>query len=698
MPLVHNRLGGETSPYLRQHADNPVHWQPWDAQALALARDSGRPILLSIGYSACHWCHVMAHECFENAAIAQRMNELFVNIKVDREERPDLDQIYQKAHLLIAQRAGGWPLTMFLTHDGQVPFFGGTYFPPLARHGLPGFMDVLERVAQFYRERAGEVTREADAIVAALERLDAVDAPEQTGAVTLSAEPLEGARAVMQANFDSQHGGFGSAPKFPHAAMLQTLLDGWADSLRGDDPHEDVELRYIALYSLERMGLGGLYDQLGGGFFRYCTDDDWQIPHFEKMLYDNAALLPLYARAARLAGDERFEAIAHGTARWLMREMQLPAGGFCAALDADAGGDEGAFYLWDRDAVRKLLGDERDFAIFAATYALDHSPNFEDKWHLRVVTDPHEVAERLGTDVETVHARLAAARRTLLAARDERPAPARDEKILTSWNGLTIGALAGAARCLGTDDYLAAAHRAVDFLRETAWRDGELAAVVTEGEARYRGYLDYAFLGLALLECLRVQWRDGDLAFATALADALLARFEDAERGGFWFTAHDHEPLIHRPKPFEDDATPSGNGAAVQLLTRLGHLLGRGDYLEAAARTLKTAWRRLEQHPQACAGLLAGLREVLQPAPVVILRGAEAALTGWRRGLAERARWAALDHAQVFAIPEHAELPAALAVRRPDAAADGVTAYVCRGTQCSAPLKTPEALLRALAG
>jgi uncharacterized protein YyaL (SSP411 family) len=700
--IVTNRLAAETSPYLRQHAGNPVHWQPWDEAALTLARETEKPILLSVGYSACHWCHVMAHECFEDPDTAERMNALFVNIKVDREERPDLDQIYQRAHLLIQQRPGGWPLTMFLTPDTQVPFFGGTYFPKVARHGQPAFGDVLERVADFYRTRGAEVTREGNAIVAALERLDATDPVPAAGAPAprpLDTAPFETARAVMDANFDERHGGFGTAPKFPHAGMLEFLLEGWAESLAGPSPQEDERQRVLALYTLERMGLGGLFDHLGGGFFRYSVDDGWMIPHFEKMLYDNGPLLGLYARAARLAGDERFDHIARETARWLMAQMQSPEGGYFATVDADADGEEGAFYLWSREAVERVLDDAPMRRAFESVYGLDRSPNFEDKWHLQIVVDPEEAAETTGVALETLEHQLAQARARLLRARQTRVEPARDDKILAGWNGLAIRGMAIAAYELGEPAYAASATRAVDFIRTRLWQHGRLYATWREGRSRFPAYLeDHALLGLGLLALLNVRWRAEDLHFAEALADALLERFEDRDRGGFFFTAHDHETLIHRPRPFEDDSTPAGNGAAVRFLTRLGALLGRPEYLEAAERTLHAARPRLEEHPHACASLLMGLRDFLEGPTIVILRGPAEDLAQWQRALRRHEDARRLSGATVLAIPADVPdetLPPALRGKQPTAGK--VTAWCCRGTRCDAPVDAVDALV-ALAG
>ena len=366
-----NRLAHETSPYLLQHADNPVDWHPWDAEALDLARREGKPILLSIGYSACHWCHVMAHECFENPQIAAQMNELFVNIKVDREERPDLDRIYQLAHQMITQRNGGWPLTMFLSPEDQTPFFGGTYFPAEPRHGLPGFPELMERVAGYWREHKDEIRGHAEAMREAfgeIWRAPAGAAPEE---VALERETLEVARRELGQNFDTEHGGFGSAPKFPHPPNLVRLLRHWRGTALGDAP--DLEALHMATATLRQMAEGGIYDQLGGGFCRYAVDAHWMIPHFEKMLYDNAQLLPLYAQVFSVTNDSLFRRVARDTAGWVMREMQAPEGGYWSSLDADSEGEEGRFYSWTRDEVQRLL-EPAEFAVMSVIYGLDRAP------------------------------------------------------------------------------------------------------------------------------------------------------------------------------------------------------------------------------------------------------------------------------------------------------------------------------------
>jgi uncharacterized protein YyaL (SSP411 family) len=568
-----NRLAQETSPYLQQHADNPVDWYPWGDEALARARDEDRPILLSVGYSACHWCHVMAHESFEDPHIAAIMNRLFVNIKVDREERPDIDQIYQTAHQLLTRRAGGWPLTMFLTPD-QRPFFGGTYFPKTPRYNLPGFGELLERVAAAYREQAEAIAGQNAELVALLQRTLPSPAPD----VALHAAPREAAVQELKEQFDSQHGGLGSAPKFPHPYELELCLQEGV--LR-----KDADAAQVALRTLEEMALGGIYDQLGGGFCRYSVDRTWTIPHFEKMLYDNGPLLRLYADAWRVTGNPLFERVCEETAAWVMREMQAPDGGYYSSLDADSEHEEGKFYVWSREEVAQVLEpDEHRVAV--AVYGLDAPPNFEGHhWHLRITRPLEEVAGALGMPAEYAGVLLQSARAKLLAQREQRVRPGRDEKILTSWNALMIEGMAHAARVFDRPEWLDSARRALAFLRAVLWRDGVLQATYKDGKAHLNAYLDdHAFLLAALLALLQAQLRSEDLDFAVRLADALLERFEDREAGGFFFTSHDHEALILRTKPGHDHATPSGNGVAALSLQRMGHLLGEPRYLACAER------------------------------------------------------------------------------------------------------------------
>ena len=668
-----NRLAAETSPYLRQHADNPVDWYPWGEEALARARREDKPILLSVGYSACHWCHVMAHESFEDAATAEVMNRLFVNIKVDREERPDLDKIYQAAQQLLTQRAGGWPLTMFLTPDDQQPFFGGTYFPREPRYGMPAFTDLLERVAEYYRGEGAAIRQQGRDLAAALERLQAGDRTDTGGTVgdgeaTLDDSPLQLAHTALERSFDRRFGGFGSAPKFPHPQSIERCLrDASAASLS------------VASLTLTRMAEGGIYDQLGGGFARYSVDESWTIPHFEKMLYDNAQLLGTYAAAAAVTGEKLFGRIAGETADWLLRDMHAPQGGFYSSLDADSEGHEGRFYVWTAAEARERLS-EGEYAVFARRFGLDQAPNFEGHWHL-CVRGPLE-----GPDAAEL---LDAARSKLLAARTLRVWPGRDEKILTSWNALTIRGLAIAARVLHRPDLAGAATRAVDFIRHTLWQEGRLLATYKDGRAHLNAYLDdYAFLADALLELLQARWRDSDLEFAQALAEAVLARFADPDNGGFYFTASDHERLIHRSKTFGDESIPAGNGVAAGVLCRLGFLLGEPRYLAAAERTLRAGSDWMRQYPEGHLSLIAALEDYLQPLQILILRGPEA--PRWAHALAARCT----PSRMVFAIPaDTPRLPAAIAAKPAHGEA---VAYLCTGTSCSAPFTRLQDLERAL--
>ncbi|MBK9955106.1 MAG: thioredoxin domain-containing protein [Rhodocyclaceae bacterium] len=602
-----NRLAGETSPYLLQHADNPVDWHPWGEHALTLAREQNRPILLSIGYSACHWCHVMAHESFEDAEVAAVMNELFINIKVDREERPDLDQIYQTAHQMLTGRGGGWPLTMFLSPRDHMPFFGGTYFPDTPRHGLPAFAEVCRGVARLYQQRSADIAEQSGA----LREMLAGTVPRQAGdAGTVSLDgldrlddgPLRRGRDLLLRGFDVRHGGFGGAPKFPHASDLAFLL-----RCTGPDGRSDGAARDAALTTLVRMAEGGIHDQLGGGFCRYSVDERWEIPHFEKMLYDNGPLLGLYADAWQVSGDARFAAVAESLVGWLRREMLLPGGAFASSLDADSEGEEGRFYVWDRGEIQSLLTDD-EWPVAARHWGLDGPPNFEHAhWHLRV-------AAPLAPEHSAL---LASARPKLLSRRATRVRPALDDKVLTGWNALMIEGLAHAARIFGRPDWLALARGALDHVRTTLWREGRLLATARHGRAHLDAYLDdHAFLLLALIELLQADFRADDLAFARTLAEALLARFEDKAEGGFHFTADDHETLIHRPKPMHDNSMPSGNAAAILGLLRLGRRFGESAWLNAAERALRLFQPELGRHPEGAATMLMALAEARAPTDV----------------------------------------------------------------------------------
>ena len=680
--MLRNHLAEETSPYLLQHADNPVEWYPWGEAALRKAEKENKPILLSIGYSACHWCHVMAHESFEDLGTAALMNELFINIKVDREERPDLDKIYQVAQQMLTHGSGGWPLTMFLT-PRQQPFFGGTYFPKEPRYGMPAFRDLLRRVAQYYREQGGEIAAQNEQLQAALAAI--VPRPD-TGAV-LDGSAMAQARAALEKSFDGTFGGFSGAPKFPHSSSIERCMRQWYATSAAPKP--DLKALYMATLTLTRMAEGGLFDQLGGGFARYSVDGAWMIPHFEKMLYDNGQLLCEYARAHLATGEALFAKVAHETADWVLRDMRSAAGSFYSSLDADSEGHEGKFYVWRRDEVQSLL-TPREYSAFSARFGLDRSANFEGEWHLHTYASLDDIAGALKESAQTVAELIEAARSKLLKARNLRVWPARDEKILCSWNALMIKALSLASRVLSRPDLAEAAGTAVDFIRHHLWRDGRLLATYKDGRAHLPAYLDdYGFLADALLELLQTRWRSGDLDFACQLAEVLLDQFEDKDNGGFFFTAKDHEQLIHRSKTFADESVPSGNGFAAAMLTRLGFLLGETRYLDSAERTLRAAWTGMQEYPQAHMSLVNALEDFLSALQILVIRGEASSATHWAIVLGKLYA----PTRMIFAIPTDAQLPAALAAKRPG---ETTVAYLCSGMTCSAPLANLEQVTRAL--
>jgi len=703
-----NHLATETSPYLRQHADNPVDWWPWCDEALATARRENKPILLSIGYAACHWCHVMAHESFEDAETARAMNALYVNIKVDREERPDIDKVYQLAHQALARRGGGWPLTMFLTPGDLLPFFAGTYFPKTPRYNMPAFIQVLQGVRRWFDEKPDEVRTQNGALANFL----ADHGQDAAHTDAIDDAPIHRALARIADQFDADNGGRRGGPKFPHASEIELLLAS-SRSVEESPPRDPGERRdpassaedtdtvsrpaparrleddpaAMARRTLACMAERGLRDHLGGGFFRYCVDAQWDIPHFEKMLYDNAQLLPLYAAAGARFDEPAFVDAARDCADWLTREMSAAGGGFWSSLDADSEGEEGRYYVWQRDEIRALL-DDGEFALAERRFGLDQPANFEHHaWHLREVETLAEAARALDLPQAAAHERWQCARTKLLAVRDRRIRPGLDDKILTAWNALTI---AGAARALQAQPDLLAlreqAELALNFLRDRLWQDGRLYASHARGETKFRAYLDdHAFLLDALLAMLQLRWRTQDLDWAIALADTLLERFEDRQGGGFFFTSHDAEALPQRPRPFMDESLPAGNGVAARALLKLGHLLGEVRYLDAAERTLRAGWPTLSQYPEGCCSLLLALDEFLDPRTRVVIRHDDApAAAQWRADVRR------LDaNADVYVIEASAAVPSTLP---PASSTSSVTAFVCRGMTCLPGIRDREAL------
>jgi len=700
---MENTLANASSPYLRQHADNPVRWQEWNAAALEHAKRTDTPILLSIGYSACHWCHVMAHESFENEAIARVMNALFVNIKLDREERPDLDRVYQLAHQALSGRGGGWPLTVFVDPQDLTPFFAGTYFPPAPRHGLPGFGELLQRVREYFDTHREELRQQNGRLREWLARASVAsndEIPDGDNVIALAVQRIA-------ARFDQENGGTRGAPKFPHTSELALLLDLALEPLPhqggGENQIAPQDCANMALLTLRTMAARGLQDHLGGGFFRYCVDATWTIPHFEKMLYDNAQLLPLYARAASAFDETACAQAARGIVEWLKREMTAPSGAFFSALDADSENaegrlDEGAFYLWTRDELRAVLDDE-EFAVIELGYGLDGTPNYEGRaWHLVKARTFDQIAQALTRPPQEIQRLLNTARLKLFEVRTQRVRPATDDKVLTSWNALMISGLVRAARALRNPEMLAAAERALFALRDGTWIDGALYAnVVADANALIPGFLDdHAFLLDALIELLQECWKDEHLQWAVALADTLVEKFEDKPHGGFFFSTAEHATPLQNPKNFMDEALPSGNGVGARALLRLGHLLGETGWLDAAERALRAAGSALRQYPDACATMVGALREFHSPRTQVVIRCTADEEPKWRDALEKLLLTQGVDRERIdaFFIPaDFKSLPGVLSQRK---SRKGGVAYVCSGMSCRTPIHSPRKLIEAL--
>jgi uncharacterized protein YyaL (SSP411 family) len=686
-----NRLKDETSPYLLQHADNPVDWYPWGPEALGRARAEHKPIFLSIGYAACHWCHVMERESFEDPGTAALLNEHFVAIKVDREERPDVDDVYMQAVHAMG-RPGGWPLNVFLTSAGQ-PFYGGTYFPPADRHGLPSFRAVLSSVARAWEERRTEIEAQAGQLAQGLQL-------DFAGAAAGELEPgvLARAAARLERDFDPVYGGFGAAPKFPQPSVHEALLRAWRRS--GDEGALAIVTR-----TLDALAQGGIYDQIGGGFARYSTDREWLVPHFEKMLYDNAQLVRLYTRAWQITRAPRYAQVVAETVDWVLREMTHPAGGFYSSLDADSEGEEGRFYLWTMDEIESLLGHD-DARLANLAYGLYDGPNFEGRNILHRPRALDRVAATAGVELEDLNSALARTKSTLLAARAARVWPGRDDKVLASWNGLMLAGLAEAARVFGREDWRAAAVRNADFLvgqlRDPGGRllhSWKAAGAGDAGEARIPGFLeDYAFLLEGLLALYQLTFETRWFSAARELAAAILTHFGAAGEWGFYDTADDAERLIVRPKNLQDGALPSPNAAAALGLLQLGAYTGDERYRAAVLPGLRALSAAAEQVPQGFGYWLCALDFAVGPVDEVAVVGDPAAPdTAALLAVAQQP----YRPNQVVALSPGPGAPAAeivpLLAERP--VRDGrATAYVCRQFACRLPVNEPDALAQLLSG
>jgi hypothetical protein len=686
MPPSHpaNRLASETSPYLLQHAHNPVDWYPWGPEAFDLARREDRPVLLSVGYSACHWCHVMERESFENDAIAALMNRLFVSIKVDREERPDVDQIYMQAVQSMTGR-GGWPMTVFLTPDG-VPFYGGTYFPPVDRHGMPAFPRLLQSIADAYHGRRGEVLEAGRQLVESMQQSERLT----RSASLLTNEILVGAYLGLSGEFDERDGGFGQAPKFPQPMAWEAILRVWK---RTGDARAIEMLRH----TLTRMARGGIYDQLGGGFHRYSVDGQWLVPHFEKMLYDNAQLASLYLHGWLATGEPEYRRVTEETLDYVLREMTHPAGGYYSAQDADSEGIEGKFFVWSPEEIRAVLGDEALARAALAYWGVDDGPNFEGHSILFVPRDPVEVAGTLGLSPADLAARIARARRMLYTQREKRVHPGLDDKVLASWNGLTLAALAEAASALARPDYLAAAVRNAEFLTSAMVRDGRLLRSWRDGQARITAYLeDHAMVGAGLLALYEATFDRRWLDESRRLAEETLRLFWNAERETFFDTGHDQESLVVRPRNIFDNAVPSGTSVTIEWLLKLAIVTGLERYEAIALKALRPMADVMQKYPSGFGRYLSGLDFHLGPVAEVALvwtAGAERAAAPLAETVFSRYQPNRVVVGAAAGSPAAAGLPL-LADR---GAVDGrPTAYVCRRYVCQLPVTDPDALARQL--
>ncbi len=666
-----NRLIDETSPYLLQHAHNPVDWYPWGEAAFAAAREQNKPILLSVGYSACHWCHVMERESFEDAKIAALMNQSFINVKVDREERPDVDHIYMSAVQILTGR-GGWPMTVFLQPDGQ-PFYGGTYFPPEDRHGMPGFPRVLVTIAQKFRETPDDLDKAVREISSRLKQHETM-----TGTNLLPGPDLLLSAADTLANsYDPTHGGIGTAPKFPNTAAL----DLW---LRASHASGDQRYAEMTLHTLRKMARGGVYDQLGGGFHRYSVDQVWLVPHFEKMLYDNAQLVPLYLSAYQLTGDAFFADIARDILDYVVREMRDEEGGFYSTQDADSEGIEGKYFVWDRAEVEHVVGAENADLICRYWDVTDEG-NFEGKNILRVPLDKAQAAKKFGLEAQELTAVLQDARQKLLAERETRVRPDRDEKMLTSWNGLMISAFARASEVFGDETYARVATDAVTHV-ERVLRDGDrLRATCKDGVAKLNAYLDdYAFYGNALIDVFEAVQEPAYLTQATSLCDAMLEHFWDDRASGFFFTSDDHEELIMRSKPAFDGSIPSGNSVAVHLLLRLYHHTTQPQYLERAEAVFKLFGQTADTQPFGLANLIAAADfHVRKPKEVVVVIHPENAASD---PILRQLRSAYIPNRTLTLVDPDPSTPRPALLEGKGQIDGATTVYVCQRMTCSAPV------------
>jgi len=667
-----NHLINETSPYLRQHAHNPVDWYPWGEEAFAISREQNKPVLLSIGYSACHWCHVMAHESFEDEEIARLMNDNFVNIKVDREERPDLDQIYMNAVQMMTHH-GGWPMTVFLTPDA-IPFYGGTYFPPQDRYNMPGFPRVLISVAEAYKDRRSDIAQTSDQLLNELRRLSETSGSEQS----IEKELLDAAFVGITRGYDSVNGGFGGAPKFPPAMTLEFLLrtfvrTGNADALE------------MVRTTTTKMAYGGMYDQLGGGFHRYSTDAKWLVPHFEKMLYDNALLSRVYLHYYQVSQDELARETTKGILDYVIREMTNDEGGFYSTQDADSEGHEGKFFVWDIAEIKSVLG-EKEANFFCAAYDITDSGNFEGENIPNIKHSLKVVAEKAGVTLDELNASLSQSKRKLFEVREQRIKPDRDEKVITAWNGLMLASFAEAGVVLDRPDYLDIARKNARFILSKLQRDGFLLRTYKDGVAKFNAYLeDYAFLIEGLTTLFETSGEIEWLNAALSLTERMVEEFWDEDNAGFFFTGTSHEKLIVRSKDYFDNATPSGNSVAASVLLRLGILTDSEHFRNLAVSVFREVADSIRKYPSGFGYALSGLDFLLStPKEVAIIAAEQSSLktfvrAAWERYLPNKVVASALSG-------DSAAIGSVVLLQNRNLVEGKTAAYVCQNYTCKEPV------------
>ena len=667
-----NHLINESSPYLLQHAHNPVDWYPWGEEAFAISREQNKPVLLSIGYSACHWCHVMAHESFEDEEIARLMNDNFVNIKVDREERPDLDQIYMNAVQMMTHH-GGWPMTVFLTPDA-IPFYGGTYFPPQDRYNMPGFPRVLISVAEAYKDRRSDIAQTSDQLLNELRRLSETSGSEQS----IEKELLDAAFVGITRGYDPVNGGFGGAPKFPPAMTLEFLLrtfvrTGNADALE------------MVRTTTTKMAYGGMYDQLGGGFHRYSTDAKWLVPHFEKMLYDNALLSRVYLHYYQVSQDELARETTKGILDYVIREMTNDEGGFYSTQDADSEGHEGKFFVWDIAEIKSVLG-EKQANFFCAAYDITDSGNFEGENIPNIKHSLKVVAEKAGVTLDELNASLSQSKRKLFEVREQRIKPDRDEKVITAWNGLMLASFAEAGVVLDRPDYLDIARKNARFILSKLQRDGFLLRTYKDGVAKFNAYLeDYAFLIEGLTTLFETSGEIEWLNAALSLTDRMVEEFWDEDNAGFFFTGTSHEKLIVRSKDYFDNATPSGNSVAASVLLRLGILTDSEHFRNLAVSVFREVADSIRKYPSGFGYALSGLDFLLStPKEVAIIAAEQSSLktfvrAAWDRYLPNKVVASALSG-------DSAAIGSVVLLQNRNLVQGKTAAYVCQNYTCKEPV------------